>query len=234
MIAGYAIAGLLLGTTLPRVVERAPGDSPLVKGASLPDMVPFVRWFTHRGKSRATVVACELGCAALYAALGARFGFEATVLPFLVLFPSLLALAIIDLEHYRLPDRVVFPTFAAVLSGVVVGWMAGADEGSVVGAVVGAVGYCGAFLVLHLVSPAKLGFGDVKLAAVLGLGVGWVEPILVFHAVLLASIAALVPALVLLVIRRKNVAFPFGPALAIGAVAVVIFSNDITASTLLS
>ena len=82
-------------------------------------------------------------------------------------------LALIDLRHHLLPDRVVLPAIAA---GAVLLGLAAALEGdgaAILRAGVAAVVLFAVFLVLALISPRGLGMGDVKLAALLGLYLGW-------------------------------------------------------------
>ena len=82
-------------------------------------------------------------------------------------------LALIDLRHRLLPDRVVLPSIAV---GAVLLGLAAALEGdwaALLRAAVAAVVLFVVFLVMALISPAGLGMGDVKLAALLGLYLGW-------------------------------------------------------------
>ncbi len=101
-----------------------------------------------------------------------------------------------------------------------------------VGAAVGAAAYGGFLLVMHLISPRALGFGDVRLATLVGAVVGWCawradHPVLtpvqgVLNAGLLAGVVGSVVGLVLLVVRRRDHPFPFGPAVAAGGVVVIL------------
>ncbi len=133
-------------------------------------------------------------------------------------------LAVIDLSCKRLPRTLVFPavwisaSLFAVIAAVTGDW------GALLRAALAAVVLGSAFLVLYLLPGRGLGFGDVKLAVLLGLFLGWLS----WGAVLLG---ALLPWLVngpvaigLLLTRRvgRKSWLPFGPAMLVGALLSVL------------
>ena len=175
----------------------------------------------------------EIASPVLFALAGVRFGASAVVVPFCVLFASLLVVSVIDIEHYRIPDRIVFPTLAISLPLIVaVSFGLGAPE-AVGYALVGAGAYFALLFLAHIVYPAGMGFGDVKLALVMGLFLGWIAPdpvravTLVLFALMIGCVLGVVVGGALALVRRKNAAFPFGPALAASTVVAVLFSNQI-------
>src|SRR5690606_33213243 len=96
--------------------------------AALPpaDQVPVVSYVRLRGRCRAcrepiplAYPLVEVACAALWVAAGLRFGVTWALIPFLLLFSTLLAQSVIDLELYRLLDRITFPVLGASLVLVV-------------------------------------------------------------------------------------------------------------------
>jgi leader peptidase (prepilin peptidase)/N-methyltransferase len=105
-------------------------------------------------------------------------------------------------------------------------------------ALVGGLIYFGFLLVVHLISPRGMGFGDVKLAAVLGLWLGWLAPDsftsfrLVLWAVLVGFVLGSIIGIALWAARGRNAAIPFGPFLALGALIVILTSTNIVAVTL--
>ena len=119
--------------------------------------------------------------------------------------------AVIDIEQRRLPDAWVAASTSALVTVFLVGSTIGQplDLGQSIG---GAVAMALPVLVLHLVSPASMGFGDVKVAAVLGTAVGTIDWRLGAVALCLA---ALTGAAAGLVTRRESIAF--GPFLVFGA-----------------
>ena len=112
--------------------------------------------------------------AGLFVGLALRYH-DSWVLPaYLVLAAGLVALSVIDLEHFLLPNRIVYPLALAV---------AGAARARRASATATGLRFgrararrrrrrCSTLGVLHLVSPRSMGFGDVKLAFVLGLALG--------------------------------------------------------------
>jgi leader peptidase (prepilin peptidase)/N-methyltransferase len=120
--------------------------------------------------------------------------------------------ALVDLRQRRLPDRLVI---LAALPSVV----AAAAFGAVVPAVLGALVFAGPLVLVHLVSPSAMGFGDVKFAAALGLAIGLFDPTWSLVALCVASGIAAVAGVI-----RSAPSLPFGPGLLAGAVAAVVAS----------
>jgi leader peptidase (prepilin peptidase) / N-methyltransferase len=129
--------------------------------------------------------------------------------------------ASIDARAGRLPDRIVLPGIAVVLSAVVVSasW---AGWSGLAGPVGGAALLSVPFLLLHLATPAGFGFGDVKFGVLLGLGLGVVNPGLVLVVFASAAVLQLIvarsrpwPAQRKARVDRRSA--PFGPSLAIAS-----------------
>lgn len=131
------------------------------------------------------------------------------------------AAAVVDRHERRIPNRLVLAGLAATVALVAVCGVV--DHRSVVaGAVTGAVAYAGPLLALHLASPGGIGFGDVKLGVVLGLGLGSAHPILAALALLAACVAAVVRRAAM---RSWRAPEPFAPAMAAGLVAVLLVAR---------
>lgn len=175
-------------------------------------------WWRGRAAStsragRTLVVAALLGALAGY---GAHW--RAELPAFLVLALACAPLAVIDVEHHRLPDRLVYSALVAeclVFLGVAIvrsDWHAllrSVESGAVVFA---------AFYVLALTSPRSFGLGDVKLVAVLAIALGWVGWLYVYSGIVLGFLLAAATAIALLAARRATTrtAIPFGPLLILG------------------
>jgi leader peptidase (prepilin peptidase)/N-methyltransferase len=144
-------------------------------------------------------------------------------LPGAALAPVAVVATAIDLRHHRLPDRLTGG--ATVLLGPLVAAAAliESDVQIVVGAFAGAAVLAGFLLIVHLVSPAGMGFGDVKFGVPLGLAVGASAVAAVVVALAAgALLGAAAGALLLVRHRDRHRAFAFGPFLAAGAVLALV------------
>lgn len=122
-------------------------------------------------------------------------------------------LSAVDAAEQRLPNRITLPLAAATLGAVVVGAALRADP---MAAVV-AIGTGGAFAAVLCV--LRFGMGDVKLALTVGMVAGWLGRAAVAATILAGASAGAVAALALILVhRRRGLAFSFGPALAFGSV----------------
>ena len=173
----------------------------------------------------------ELATGGLFVAAGLRFGADWALPAFLVFFASLLAVSLIDLEHYIIPNRIVYPTLFAGVALLFLAAVAGNDWKAFERAGMGAALFWGLLLVIHLVSPRGMGFGDVRLAAVLGLFLGWLGLRYVAVGFFLGFLLGAVSGVALLVLRRRGRKdhIPFGPFLAAGAVIAVLAGSPILA-----
>jgi prepilin signal peptidase PulO-like enzyme (type II secretory pathway) len=173
----------------------------------------------------------------VFALLGARYGDDLVIVPLLVLGAALVAVSVIDLRLLRIPDLVTFPTLAVslvlVLAVSVLHDVPEADTG----ALVGMATYFVLLFVPHLVYPRGMGFGDVKLALVMGLYLGWLgwtdaHPVggpiqLVLYGLMLGCTLGVVFGLLSRVVTRRGGEVPFGPALALACLVVVLFASDL-------
>lgn len=225
--------GAIFGSFLNVVAYRLPRRESLVRPASrcpacgTPirpyDNVPVLSWLLLRGRCRSCKKAIsaryplvEALTAALCVGAVLAEGGTARVALHVALILLLVPIALIDLEHRIIPNRLT-ATGAAVALGLGLGLDAsGEPERLIACAAAG-----GALLLAALAYPRGMGMGDVKLAAVLGLFLGRdVAP-----AMLIALLAG--TAVGVGVIARKGAAegrktaIPFGPFLALGAIAAV-------------
>lgn len=234
--------GVPVGAFLNVVVERVPDRTPLraaVEGDPTPPRswlgVPVQPWLLRgpgAGERRTRWLAVELATALVFATFGARFGDTSVVLPLLVLGAALVAVTFVDLEHLRIPDRITFPALGLGLVGVVAVSLQHDRTGPIRGALTGAVLYFLLLLLPHLAYPRGMGFGDVKLALVMGLFLGWLgwergEEVLgplrlVLYALMAGCLLGVVFGLVHAAVTRRRGEFPFGPALAVACVVVLV------------
>lgn len=226
-----ALLCALLGVVVSPSLARLVADPPLWEPSE-------DRGITLRGR-RLWLVTAPLA-AVLFGLAGWRIGAEWALVPVLVAFAGLLVVSLVDLTVYRIPDRVLFPVFVFVAVCLVLLQLDAAEPFSLVW-IFGCAALAFAFLALPgLVLPGKgMGFGDVKLAALLGLLLGWqgwssVQPLdavrLTITGLLLGCVLGVVGGLPFALRRggwRSH--FPFGPALALAAVVGVLWGEEILA-----
>jgi leader peptidase (prepilin peptidase)/N-methyltransferase len=139
-------------------------------------------------------------------------------------------LAVIDWKVQRLPTRLVYQTLAGVGAGLVFASLVQWEWVPLATAVLGGLLFANAFCVIWFVTRKfsgmlVLGFGDVRLAAVLGLLLGWYGLPYVLYGAIAGHALALVIAIAMCVRQRKLLLrYSFGPPLIAGTLAVVLLA----------
>jgi leader peptidase (prepilin peptidase)/N-methyltransferase len=203
------LLGLVAGVLVNRGAGRYPWTAPANGGAAV----------------RRPVV--ELGAAALFVLVAVRFGPSWELPAFLFFAAAAVLLAVIDLQHRLLPNRVVVPSVGIGAALLLVAAVPGQEWAELLRSVLAAVVLFAVFLVLALISPSGMGMGDVKLAGLLGLYLGWLG----WGAVVVGAAAGFVVqatvALLLLAGRRIGLKgeLPFGPAMLVGAALAIGWSD---------
>lgn len=188
------------------------------------DVTPVLSWFRGCPGCGArvphTVVLLQLGLPIAMALTAVRLPNTWALVPYLFLTVLLAAISIVDLRIWLIPYWM--PWAGAGIGLVLISLVSlGAGEPrDIVVAVAGALATFAMFFVLFVLAPGKLGFGDVRLALVLGLFLAWMNPILPVYGLLFGSVLGLVMGLVALLGSGEG-RFPFGPALALGAMTAV-------------
>lgn len=211
-----AIVGVPVGMFLNVVIERVPEKEPL--RAALPPRRPA-------STSEWLVV---IGTAALFAAMGARWGNDWALPAYLLLVASLVSISVIDLRLYIVPNRIVYPTLAAAIPLLVAAALLDHHGGAIRSAAIGSAAAWFGLLVVHLIQPRGMGFGDVRLAAILGLFLGWINLRLVLWGMLAGFLLGAVIGVGLIVFggRGRKEAVPFAPFLAAGTLLAIFFSRQ--------
>lgn len=133
-------------------------------------------------------------------------------------------LSVIDIKHQLLPNRIVFPS--AAIAGVLL--LSASffmhDAGTALRTLLGGAVLWAVYVVLRLVSPSSMGYGDVKLAFVLGLYLGFVSWSAVLWGTFLAFVLGALWGLVLMVTKKGTgkTQIPFGPFMLAGALIVLV------------
>jgi leader peptidase (prepilin peptidase) / N-methyltransferase len=190
------------------------------------DNLPVISYLLLHGRCRACSVAIgwrypavELATALLVAASVLDFGATLHALAAAVFAAALITISATDLERRIVPNRVVLPAAVAVLAIQLV------RDPSLEWPVAG-LGAALFLFVAALAYPRGMGMGDVKLALLLGVGVGWSVPV----ALLAGMILALVPSIVLIARHggaARKMAIPFAPFLSAGGLIALFAGGPI-------
>ena len=244
--------GASVGSFLNVVADRLPAGKSVVtprshcQGCDCPiparDLVPVLSYLWLRGGCRrcreripARVIAVEVFTGALFAAAYLKFGWGAPVVVACAGVALLVAIAVIDLEHRLIPDRLVIPSVLVLLVLAPFWPELGIERAlvfeqihlaSLVNSLAAGGGALLAFLAIKAVYPAGMGAGDVKMAGMLGLLVDFPGIVV---ALWLAVVAGGVVAIGLLMLggRSRKDAMPFGPFLSAGGIMALLAGTEI-------
>ncbi|MPQ97576.1 prepilin peptidase [Modestobacter sp. I12A-02628] len=219
LVASALVAGAVLGRVVDHRAVRSLSPVPVPVGG--PPAAP-----SHRVRVVGAPLP-ELVGGVLAAVLVLRLGVTVELVPWLWFLAVGVLLAIVDLAEQRLPNRVVLPGIVVAL--VLFTGSAAFDDGwPALRRAVLAAGACYlVLLVMVLVAPTGMGMGDVKLAAFLGLYLGWLGWPVVLAGFWLAFVLQAVLALGLLAARRvgRKADLPFGPALLGGTLLALLLTD---------
>jgi leader peptidase (prepilin peptidase)/N-methyltransferase len=136
---------------------------------------------------------------------------------------------VVDLQLQIIPNRIVYPAIFASVPLLAVAALGQHDWWPLERALISAAAAWFALLVIHLVSPGGMGFGDVRLSFLLGLFLGWLGygHVLtgLFLGFLLGAVVGLL--LVALRLRKRTDHVPFGPFLAVGAALAILVGDPV-------
>lgn len=163
-----------------------------------------------------------VACAVLAAATGAR----PELAVWLLLAPACVLLAVVDFASHRLPDVLTLPLAAATLVLLGIGALLSSADGSWTSALLGSLVLGACYFALFLLSKG-FGFGDVKLAFVLGAVLGWYGWGIVLVGTFAGYLLGALYGIVLMLAGRGGgkTRIPFGPFLVAGAFAGVLMGS---------
>lgn len=245
------VLGAVIGSFLNVCIDRLPAGKSLIGPPShcdacnrrlgVLDLVPVVSYLVLRGRCRycgarvpGRVFWVEVGSALFLALAYWYFGLSAQF-AFIAFYGFVfIVLGVIDLEHKRILNVIVYPmsVVALILNlaidvfqlpvGTIYNIVGLHIASSIIG---GAAGFV-FLLIPALISPKGMGFGDVKMAGLIGLATGFP---LVFVALLLGAVLGALVALVLLLtgLKKRKEGIPFGPFLSLATIATLIWGSQI-------
>lgn len=187
-----------------------------------PDRDDALWWRGRPSDRRRQLITAAIGVG-LGGLAGAAAGWSAVLPAFLALALLGTPLVIIDFEHHRLPDRLVFTAGGAAATLLAVAAAARHDWTAGLRAVEGAAAVFAGLFVVAFVAPRSFGFGDVKLGGVLGAYLGWFGWLPVYYGIFSGFVLGAVVSVALLATGRASLksALAFGPMLILGSLLVL-------------
>jgi leader peptidase (prepilin peptidase)/N-methyltransferase len=225
-----AVARMPKGESVVRPRSRCPSCGTEVLAR---DNIPVASWVLLRGTCRACGEAIspvypltELATAILVVAAVLRFPSLWQAVLIAALLSMMPAVAIIDIRHRIIPNRLMYPSLIAFPVVVALGWVLGAPL-DVARAAIGLLAFGGSLLAVAIASRG-MGMGDVKLAAVIGVALGAIGlryvGVAAFAAIGLGGIGGVIA---LGLGKSRKSAIPFGPYLAAGAVVAALWGQHV-------
>jgi leader peptidase (prepilin peptidase) / N-methyltransferase len=247
LLVPVAVFGLVIGSFLTVVVHRVPAGQSLLRPPShCPNCntrvrnrynVPVFGWLASRGRCSNCGVRISIRyplielstCLAFVAVTGAllRNGQQALLPAWLYFTAMAVALTVIDLDCYRLPNAIVLPSYPVLAVLLVVGAAWQRDYSVVIRAIIGCLALFGGYFAISAIYPEGMGFGDVKLAGLIGgmLACLSYSALLIgaFGAFVLGGIAGI--AVILSAKGNRKTALPFGPFMLSAAILALFVAQ---------
>jgi leader peptidase (prepilin peptidase)/N-methyltransferase len=246
IIVFFFLLGMIIASFLNVCIDRLPAHQSLVyppshctackRRLAFIDLIPIFSYLWLRGRCRycgaaipRRILWVELGTAALFGLTCWRFGLSVELAVALFYICIFIVIMVIDWEKGLILNKIVLPAIGAaiVISAIFSIFLPDVELVPFIGraAAGGGIGL-GIFLLIVIVSRGGMGWGDVKLAALIGLVTGFP---LVFIALLIGVILGGVVAILLLLfkIKKRKEAIPFGPFLAIATIVTLLWGNNI-------
>lgn len=240
LVALTAVVGLLVGSFLNVVIWRVPrGESVVSPRSRCPncaheirgrDNVPILSWLLLHARCRdcgtrvsARYPLVELATGVLFGLLAWHFGLHVVLIAYLYLAAISIALALIDIDLHKLPDALTLPSYPVAAVLLTAGALAAQEPFDLVRAAIGGVALFALYAVLWFVYPKGMGLGDVKLAGVLGMYLGYLGwGTLAVGAFLGFALGGVIGVTLMATGRatRKS-KIPFGPFMLTGALIAV-------------
>ena len=234
------VMGLLVGSFLTVVVDRVPGGASVVQPPSAcgacghrltaPDLVPILSWLVLRGKCRhcGTPIGnepliIEIATATIFVLFGLKFGADPVLPAFCILGAALVALVWIDLHEFRLPREITYAAFILSTIVIVIAALVNDEPERIWQAALGAGIALAMMGLIYVVSRGGMGDGDVRLAPLLGLHLGYLNPGIVPVGLFWGFLIGAVVGVIAMSVGKagRKTALPFGPFLAVGTVTAV-------------
>ncbi len=240
VLLACAVMGLLIGSFLTVVVDRVPRGGSVVEPPSACgacgnrlgplDLVPIASWLVLRGKCRHCgnpignePLIIETATATIFVLFGIKFGADAVLPAFCILGAALVALVWIDLREQRLPREITYTAFGLSSIVIVAAALYNDEPERIWQSVLGAGIALAIMGLIYVASRGGMGDGDVRLAPLLGLHLGYLNPGIVPVGLFWGFALGAVVGVAMMAASKagRKTALPFGPFLAAGTVTAV-------------
>ena len=219
VLVGCVVVAAVGGMLVPRLIRARPEPAAADDAEQKP---PYAEIAARPALGWRTALASAVATGLVALAVGPEWWLVVLV----PLVPVCAALAVVDWHTKLLPTRIVLPATAYAVVAALAGWAATGETADLLRAALGLVLARSFFWVLWFVHSAGMGFGDVRLAALLGVALGhlgWAELVVGLYA---GFLVFGLPGLLLAVVRRDRrllrSPFPFGPFMVAGALVGVV------------
>ena len=226
------LAGLLAGPVLHGLAVQAGSDGEFHVGLTCPrcgqDGTPFsVRCACGRARWREVALGLAVGLAS--AGMTISIGVRPVLIAFLAMVAVTAILIVTDLDHFRIPNRILYPGTAICFVILAAGAVFDPGPGSLIRAIAGAAIYFGLLLLVFIAARGEgFGFGDVKLAALIGMFSAFQAYRVLAWSLIITAVLGAIPAVVLLLMGKgKKASIPYGPPLILGAWSAIIFATSL-------
>jgi leader peptidase (prepilin peptidase)/N-methyltransferase len=241
----FALLGLVVGSFLNVCIDRLPRNESIVYPPShcavcqhklaVKDLIPVFSYLSLRGRCRYCQASIprklfwvELATGLIFALLYWHYGLSAELGVMAFYACLFIIIFVIDLEHGLILNKVVYPgmVVAFLLALLPRPWLTQWLVTGVANAALGgAIGFAILFLIA-IISRGGMGWGDVKLAALIGLATGFP---LVFFSLIMGAILGGIVAVALVIAKKRNrrETIPFGPFLAVAAMITLLWGSNI-------
>ncbi|HVB93764.1 MAG TPA: A24 family peptidase [Acidimicrobiales bacterium] len=197
-----------------------------------PEPVPEPGHLVVQGPSAVRTVVAAVLTGALFGLAAVHFGTDLVLAPFCVLFALLVVVAMTDLSYRLVPRRLIYASLALVVPLLVATSAVDHQWQHLSGsAIAGAVAF-GLFFTIWWFMPQGMGYGDVRLAGVIGICTGYLSLVHAYLAFFGGFVIGMVFGLIMMAVLAsgRKTRIPFAPALSVGAVLAVFFGAHLAHS----
>jgi len=251
LIIVFAVLGLEVGSFLNVCIDRLPQNKSIVFPPShceacqhrlaARDLIPVFSYLRLRGRCRYCQAVIprrlfwvELITGLIFALLFWHYGLSVELGVMIFYACIFITIFVIDLEQGLILNKVIYPSMvvALLLSLIPQSWLTQETwltlvikPGIASAALGGGIGFA-LLLLIAIASRGGMGWGDVKLAALIGLATGFP---LVFVAIIMGAILGGIVAVALVIAKKKKrrEAIPFGPFLSLAAMITLLWGSSI-------